>query len=67
MVCAADWARHHRAGRTEARRRTRFLERLCPADYLQLPMMADAADETLALLRYFDDDEGAAVRTATHA
>ncbi len=56
MLATADWVRHQRHGREEARRCEAFLARLTEEDYLQLAMMADAVDECVVLTRFLDDE-----------
>ena len=56
VICTADWVRHNREGKAEAKTASEFLAKVCPEDYLTLAMMCDASDEVLMLLRFYDDE-----------
>lgn len=56
LVRTAEDISLKRAGKQEARDADAFLDALDPPNVLQVGMMADAADETLTLIRIFDDE-----------
>jgi hypothetical protein len=56
-VCSlANWVRQHRRGRSEGAHCESFLSCVTEESYVQLAMVADAADEVGVLLRFLDDE-----------